>query len=262
MDIFDAAWNEEPIEETAEETTAETAEDTAEEATEETTEEASEETTETTAEESVEEPKAESFPLKYMKEERSYTRDETIALAQKGLDYDRIRQERDTLKPQIAKYQDMESFLNELAKDSGVTVDKLMEDVRTQRLIERERAAGNVITDTAARAQVQADKLHTEPKEEPVEEHKDEPAPDVLAFCRAYPDVQAKDIPQSVWEEVRGGVDLVSAYTRYENKQLKTQLEAMKTNEKNKKRTAGSMQSSGGTVKKDMFDTAWEAADV
>lgn len=259
-DIFEAAWDDDSTAETPAENEGEPA-DQQEEPAEEVQNEAGEETPTEPAPE-------ESFTLRYMKEDKQYTRDETIGLAQKGLDYDRIRTERDSMRTELPELRELKGFLEEMAADSKITVEQLMEDVRTKRLVEREREAGRSISDTAAREQIQREQAarvkERQPAEAPSAEKPQEPgraALDIAAFCKAYPDVKANEIPQAVWDDVRSGADLISAYTKYENKQLRSQIETMKQNEKNKNRSTGSRQSSGGNTQKSPFDVAWDAAD-
>lgn len=259
-DIFEAAWDDDSTAETPAENEGEPA-DQQEEPAEEVQNEAGEETPAEPAPE-------ESFTLRYMKEDKQYSRDETIELAQKGLDYDRIRTERDSMRTELPELRELKGFLEEMAADSKITVEQLMEDVRTKRLIDREREAGRSISDTAAREQIQREQAARVKERQPAEEapvekpqEPDRAALDIAAFCKAYPDVKANEIPQAVWDDVRSGSDLISAYTKYENKQLRSQIETMKQNEKNKNRSTGSRQSSGGNTRKSPFDVAWDAAD-
>lgn len=214
------------------------------------------------------------FSLKYMDESKEYKREEVVALAQKGLDYDRIRAERDSIKAERNAAKDRENFLQELADDAGMTIDEMIDGVRANRLLKRETDAGRPMTELAAKEQIQREKTartaaaEAEAKEkEPERKEADEPhatnsTPDaVKRFVAAYPNVQAKDIPQSVWDDVRNGADLISAYTKYENAQLRSQIEAMQQNEKNKNRSTGSRQGSGSANQKTDFDAAWDASD-
>ena len=153
-----------------------------------------------------------------------------------------------------------------MASDSGVSVDQLIENVRASRLVERERKAGNVISETAAKEQIQREKSEREkdnavkedeikPEEAPAKKEKDL---DVATFIKAYPDVKAEEIPESVWIEVRNGADLTSAYTRYENKQLKSRIAAIEQNQKNAERSTGSRKTTGNNQTYDDFDAAWD----
>ena len=212
------------------------------------------------------EVKEKTFTLRYMKEDKQYSENDTIILAQKGLDYDRVRSERDSLKSELPTFKEYKSFLEELASDSGVSVDQLIENVRASRLVERERKAGNVISETAAKEQIQREKSERDkdnavkedeikPEEAPAKKEKDL---DVATFIKSYPDVKAEEIPESVWIEVRNGADLTSAYTRYENKQLKSRIAAIEQNQKNAERSTGSRKTTGNNQTYDDFDAAWD----
>lgn len=138
----------------------------------------------------------EDFTLKHLGETHRVSREEVITLAQKGMDYDRIRQKHDHL-----------------------------------------AQAGNGETDIGAEASRRQD--------------------DIKGFMTAYPEVTPEDIPQQVWGAVNAGETLVSAYARYENRQLKLQLEAEKKNLENLRRGAGSRASAGAGEKTDPLDQFW-----
>lgn len=278
--ILDAAWGDdstddfeatEPV--AVDDSADQTVGDTEEQPTPDTEAEEPEQTNqEPKAEEPAPEQKPETFSLKHMDESKEYSREDVIALAQKGLDYDRIRTERDSIKAERNAARDHENFLEELAKDAGVSVEQLIDDVRADRLIRREQEAGRTLSELGAKEQIQREKTaraeENKPEEkEPEEKKPDEPHAtnstndDVLRFVKAYPNVQAKDIPQSVWDDVRNGTDLISAYTRYENAQLRSQIETMQQNEKNKNRSTGSRQGTGNNPTKSVFDAAWDSSD-
>lgn len=266
--FFDDAWDEETttVEEVTEEPEAnQQTEENDQQNEKAETEEHSENTADNTAPTHSEE-KEETFTLRYMKEDKQYSRNDTIILAQKGLDYDRVRSERDSLKNELPTFREYKSFLEELASDSGVSIEQLIENVRASRLVERERKAGNVISEVAAKEQIQREKSardkdnavqedEIKPEEAPVQKEK---TLDVESFIKAFPDVKADDIPESVWLEVRNGADLTSAYTRYENKQLRSRIAAIEQNQKNAERSTGSRKTSGNNQTYDDFDAAWD----
>ena len=85
-----------------------------------------------------------------------------------------------------------------------------------------------------------------------------------LRFARTYPKVKPNDIPKDVWDAFKDGEDLVNAYARFENRELKekvskleSQLETAKKNSENKRRSAGSQRSAGSASEMDEFDRAW-----
>jgi len=208
------------------------------------------------------------FHLKHNGEERDVDTEEVVALAQKGLDYDRVRQERDTFKDQHPKFKDYESFLSELAEASGTDIPGLMEQTRATLLVQKAKAEGRELSEAAAIAQIRAESRKAaekpaaeEPKPEktPEQEQEEQRKANVAAFVKAYPGVKAEDIPKEVWEDCFRTGDLTGAYARWENRKLKTENEQLKQNQKNKERSTGSRRSAGATTPKDAFDEAWDS---
>jgi hypothetical protein len=78
-------------------------------------------------------------------------------------------------------------------------------------------------------------------------------------FLEIYPDVKATDIPQSVWAEVKQTGNLVEAYARHENKQLRDKVAVLEQNAKNAARSTGSRKSAGASKPKDPFDDIWDS---
>lgn len=208
------------------------------------------------------------FELKHLGETKQVSREEVVRLAQKGMDYDRIRSERDADKAEIKRLQEMESFLTELAAPSGISVSDLMDQTRAQLLAEREGLDPAV---AAQRVKLERERKAFEEKKAQEEQTQREQAEanrrrqeDFLRFKREYPHVDPKNIPQEVWDKVREGGSLMDAYSRHENKQLRDEVEAWKKkaetaeqNHKNKERSTGSQRSAGQTSEQDAFDRAW-----
>lgn len=83
---------------------------------------------------------------------------------------------------------------------------------------------------------------------------------DILSFQRKFPNVEAKDVPASVWEAVRNGESLVGAYGDYlrdqsakENEKLQAKIKALEQNKKNKAASVGSVKSDGSGKADDPF---------
>jgi hypothetical protein len=205
------------------------------------------------------------FTLKVNGAESEVSREEVIALAQKGMDYDRIKAERDSFKadaPTMQRYKEQETFLKDLADKSGITVDALMENVRVRMAMDQDKN----LTEDQARAKVKADAAaRQQPAEEKVEEKAKEPSPEerrqamFASFVRAYPDVKADSIPKEVWETAGRTFDLVGAYRDHEIRTLRKEVETLRQNNKNKERSTGSRKSVGATTPKDPFDEAWDS---
>lgn len=221
----------------------------------------------------------ERFMLKHLGEEKDFSRDEVTTLAQKGLDYDRIRTERDSMRTEMPALREAMSFLKELAADSNTSVEQLIEDVRTRKLMARETNEGRTITETGAREQIRREKAardkdntpadRAEPVQESVPAEPEaaaQPARNVTAdirrFALTYPEVKATDIPQAVWDGYRAGKgDLVALYAITENAALRQKVAALEQNEKNRGRSAGSVKSAGTRSAKSTLQEVWDAYD-
>lgn len=64
-------------------------------------------------------------------------------------------------------------------------------------------------------------------------------------FFKAYPDVKGNEIPVEVWQEYQKGKNLLDAYVRHENNQLKAKLKAIETNQANADSSTGSITGNG-----------------
>lgn len=91
---------------------------------------------------------------------------------------------------------------------------------------------------------------------------------DFAAFIRAYPDVMASDIPREVWDAVRGGESLTSAYSRFEarslreeNRGLRERLGALEQRGRNREKSAGSQKSAGRATESQSWESAWYGDD-
>lgn len=202
------------------------------------------------------------FTLKHLDEVREVSRDEVIALAQKGMDYDR---KTGKLTEKIEEY---EAFLKELAEPAGLDIEQLMDATRARVYKDKEARAGREVSDTDALLKVQRDRANRQKNKEieaetTAKQQKDDAEKQRSAmfsrFVEIYPEVKATDIPQSVWAEVNKTGNLVEAYARYENKQLRDKVAILEQNAKNASRSTGSRKSAGAAKVKDPFDAVWDS---
>lgn len=200
------------------------------------------------------------FKLKVKGEEREVDIDEMTALAQKGGDYDGLKEDRDKLRDENGKLKEYESFLKELAENGGLTVDEVIESTRAEILMRKAKAEGKTLSKEEARAQVKAAHPKTEPKEQaPKEKTPEEKAQEaVQAFVQKYPNVKSSDIPQSVWDEANRTGDLIGAYQEHRLQQMSEEIAQLKQNNKNKQRSTGSRKTAGAGTAKSKVDEAWE----
>lgn len=200
--------------------------------------------------------------LKHMDTVRRVNRDEAKVLAQKGLDYDRIRGERDAMQKDYAQLKKYESFLNDLKGDFP-SIDAMMTDTRARMLAEKE---GISYADAVAKVGVM--QQGSQPQQTQVQQGQPK-VPAVDQFVQKYPGVKAEEIPQAVWDEVKRTGDLVGAYENYQNtkvkdekiKNLELEIETLKQNQKNAARSTGSATSSGKTSGKSLIQQLWDEDD-
>lgn len=254
-------------------TDEETSEETAEES--EPAEESEEQTEETKQpeEEPTQEPKAEPeelFDLKFNKEIRKVNRQEVTELAQKGLNHDRILEQRDHLQQENAELlkfkQENEAIIGLLdaaAQKSGTDRNTFLQSVRENAYVSqglsRDAAHERVLREDAEQRLSRTEKADAE-KQQAQQGQELARQQDIERFLKLYKDVDPNTIPKEVWDDVRNGETLVSAYGRYENRQLaesnrklQESINALKQNEKNKQKSIGSAKTEGKETAKDPF---------
>lgn len=210
------------------------------------------------------------FDLKYNKETKQYTRQQVTELAQKGLNYDHVTEQRDRLQQEIAdlaKFRDENSAildtLRAAAEASGKSVPEYLTAIRTNLLV-----AQGISPETARERILREDaeqRLHSQQKAEEAEANRKRDAEqrqkdDIARFQKKYKDVDPKTIPQEVWEAVRGGELLTDAYGDYQRRELERQLREANEklairakNESNRQKSLGSLQSTKQETGKDPF---------
>ena len=216
-----------------------------------------------------EEPE-ELFDLKFNKEIRKVNRQEVTELAQKGLNHDRILEQRDHLQQENAELlkfkQDNEAIIGLLdaaAQKSGTDRNTFLQSVRENAYVSqglsRDAAHERVLREDAEQRLSRTEKADAE-KQQAQQGQEIARQQDIERFLKLYKDVDPNTIPKEVWDDVRNGETLVSAYGRYENRQLaesnrklQESINALKQNEKNKQKSIGSAKTEGKETAKDPF---------
>lgn len=208
------------------------------------------------------------YTLKGIGGEKTVSEEEYRTFAQKGLDYDGLRADRDKLREENGRLSQNEAFLKELAEQSGFEdVQELIDNTRARLYKDRMAQEGKEISDFEALHHVQREAVKAaqtaKGSEKTEEERKSE---EITAFVKEFPDVKAEQIPSSVWEEVGKGGSLIQLYRDHVNREkdaeitrLKAENEKLKTENKNRERSTGSLKSYGNTQKKDAFDEGWDS---
>lgn len=210
------------------------------------------------------------FTLKHLDSTYQVDKNQVVALAQKGLDYDRIRARADQEISRLTVYED---FLKELAAPNGMSIDDLMDTTRANILAERE----GLDRDTALqRVKLDRDRQALEAQKQSMNrqteagvmeaQRQNRMKQSMDRFIQSHPDLNAKDIPETVWQDFAAGKDLSDAYAIHEARQLREKLEAanreletLKQNKSNQARTTGSQTDAGAKQEtdQDWFDRQW-----
>lgn len=190
-----------------------------------------------------------------------------VILAQKGLDYDRIRSEYDAAKPVMALFKNF-------AGRADMNVPEYLAHIRTQAkqveglseaeakravdLEDREAVVAQREEQEQARREAAAREMSRRQAEETRRQA------DIGEFMRVFPEAaqNPQSIPQEVWDAVRSGYSLVAAYAVYRQNQAMAEAERAEAvaqqNRQNEERSSGSMRSSGTNGRKDPFLEGWD----
>ena len=262
LDAFDDDWSDDASDDDGFDLTDDTAEEPEQDAQPADSEDESEETDGETEEQGTEGKEGNQlYEINYLGTKEQLTLEQMTELAQKGRDYDHVRQERDRLKGENGRQLD---FLKKLADKAGVSVDEQIDLTEAMWLMDEEAAKGNTISEAEALLRIQRNRGKT-PEAEKTETPE---APSgfneqIDRFLKVYPNITGDQIPQEVWEQTaKMNGDLLGAYQEYLIKTLKAENAKVKQteqNNKNSKRSTGSLNSAGANRKKDAFDEGWDS---
>lgn len=218
-----------------------------------------------------------SFTLKVNKEERTVSREEMIALAQKGADYDRVKaaadkskSDNEALNRQISEMKPLYDTLCEVAKGQNTSVENLLENFQIQILCQKENLSEGEARERLARvkAERELEKLKTAPAAKSPEQVRKERADQEIAqFQKDFPDVPLSEVPvDELMADVQSGKSLTIAYQGYlmrqkdaEIQRLNTELAAAEQNRRNRQASPGSAGDSGSRKTKSATDDFWAA---
>ena len=220
---------------------------------------------------------AETFTLRVNKEDRTVSREEMIAFAQKGADYDRVKNqlaERDStiaeMRKSIDGSKDALELLNLISEEVKKPVSELLESLHLSLRMK------NGETEAEARANIRAIKAERamkaaqeKPAQEPKSDGRARAEKEVADFHNRYPGVElTEELCGKLATDVQKGMSLSDAYAKHqadardaEIAELKRQLEAEKQNNKNRAKAVGSQKDSGGKRGKSPEDDFFAAFD-
>lgn len=215
------------------------------------------------------------FTLKVNKEERKVTLEEMTTLAQKGADYDRVKDQyaksQQTIQDLQAQleganaHKGVYEILDIVAEKTGTKLEDLAEMLYLN-LRRNEGASEDLAKEELKRAKVEKELDGFKSQKAQAEEKKDDAETraqrEIEAFKKDYPDVQlTDDLLAKLTPDLQKGVSLSSAYRSLEKaqadakiKELEEKLAAKVQNEKNKKHSPGSQKDSGGRRSRSDYD--------
>ena len=212
----------------------------------------------------------ETYTLKNRDETKQVTREELLAMAQKGWDYDKVREERDQLRTYRNEADPALNYIKTLAQKSNMTVSDYLDHCRKQELmstgineatalaqinLEKQQAAIN-----AQQARQQEEQQAAQRQQAEAERQKAERRAELSRFMAIFPDVKADSIPNEVWAAVQKGTPLTTAYAMHRNRALEAELAAERQNKAAKAQAPGSMNTAGEQTADPDFD-GWDDDD-
>ena len=200
--------------------------------------------------------------LKYNGEEKEMSLEDAIILAQKGMNYDHVKQELDDYRngkqgevPIIAEYakaSGMEynayvAMLEQNAKNYA------LERVKDQIANQYPDADEDVINELAeARAKLE-EQERRQTEDEARRAEMDKRLKPWRDFSKRFPDVEADKLPQEVVAEIQSGASPVEAYQSFLINKLEHEKQTAEQNILTKMRAVGSAKSDAAEKEKDAF---------
>ena len=242
------------------------ADDSTDDSTDENTEENTEETEETHEDEadSTQSEEARDFlNIRYNGEDKDLTKDEAIMLAQKGMNYDKVKGKLNALENGALK------SISAIAERAGMTIDEYAERLNdfqeqseiTQIANEYQKKHPDVDDDAAyeyanAVYQNKRDAKARQDAESQAKRQEQENAyirDQVQALYNYNPDIDIEHLDTEVIDDINSGMSLMEAYLRWENKSLRTNATNNAVNSKNKKNANIGLNSNNSSVGGDPF---------
>lgn len=214
----------------------------------------------------------ETFTLKVNKEERTVSRDEMIAFAQKGADYDRVKDQLaesrnnvQALQGRLSKYEDAIGVLEMVASTSGQTIDQITEQMHLNLLMrggKSEAEAKAEMRAIKAETQLKAAQERDSTRKTEAEDTKARANREVAQFRERFPDVElTEELCQELAPDIQKGIPLAEAFQKRELARVNAELAEMKRkqaadqqNKRNRNSSIGSQRDSGGRREKSDFD--------
>lgn len=189
--------------------------------------------------------------LKYNGEEKEITTEEAITLAQKGMNYDHIKSELETL-----KNSEEAKILSDLAKEHGFkTGAEYLQSIRDQARQEKisKRAVeleNDGVPAEHAKRMAELELANPQPSKQA------DPSP-FLDLFKKYPETQEwktlEEFPEEVAKAIKAGENPIVAYADYKVKQALSEKDRLAAEIDAKQRTTGSLTTQAPETEPDVF---------
>lgn len=217
---------------------------------------------------------AETFTLKYKGQEEQYTREQLMELAQKGRDYDGLREDRDRLRDHhpalelidryaarnnMTREQYLEFAQRRADEDEAAPVVRQLMEAGTPEAVARELALRR-LQETRGQARRQQEQQAAQTREEQqrnAEAEKQAGYRALVDYANQY-GIDLSKLPQEVLRDINAGMKPLEAYLRYENASLRLERSQREQNEKNKDKNPGRVNDKAPAAVKDPFDDAFD----
>lgn len=207
--------------------------------------------------------------VKYNGEEKALSEDEARTYAQMGMNYEKLNGKYEEAQKALEAERNSKTntIIDRFAQQAGLSREEYV--TRLEREMERqemEKLTEQGMSDELAKELLAARRTQNSVQDEIKElkdrlsryEQQEEDTRRWAAFLTNHPDVKGYDaLPDEVKAAIANGTELELAYTQFENRQLKAQLEAKQKNEKNAASAPGSLAGEGEGEALDPFQVAF-----
>lgn len=190
--------------------------------------------------------------VKHLGVEKELSEEEARALAQKGMDYDHLRQQYDGLKnseeltmlDQMAAEMGMDrtSYIKALSQfNQNQATAQYVEELKKQYPNTDEAVLQELAKTQLTQRQEQEKQAKLIQQQQAEKAQKEAFAAQYQAFVSEYPDVDPTKLPDDVMQSMATGETMLSAYRAYELKKLKADYAALIKNKDNSQKALGNV---------------------
>jgi hypothetical protein len=188
--------------------------------------------------------------VKYNGKEQELPLDEAVKLAQKGMNYDHVSEELQSLRSVIDAY----------AKASGMTREQYVEFLRENQAeyqrqqLRHELQDGNTevpdaLLDELAQGRAAREELeHLRKQEQEQQQAQEQQIKAWMALRERFPDVAIDKLPPDVYKAVENGMTPIEAYLDYQVRDAQLKLAALEKQKETKARAIGPLAEEGTPV--------------